>query len=127
MKIYSDVLDINQICRATPRDCYVGNSIPIQHPRVRSKGWYIHLDCPASNRYKNSGIYGASEQGAASYDQYGEWFNNLFAIDPNARIAEYQNAYDFHIKTAWKYVTAASWIGVKPQVEKRNQELGYGV
>jgi hypothetical protein len=104
MKIYSNTLtqgDLYNIARQVP-GLYLDGAFPIKSPKVRSKGWTVRT-VGTTNRWKNSGTYGAESTYSASYDQHGQWFALLYAIDPDARIVFYENAADFHKKTNNKY------------------------
>ena len=103
MKVYSDILTATDLHAATPRGVTVWECDPISKPRIRSHGWTVQLRCWGSARHVNTGYYGAGEQGAASWDQHGEWMARLFDIDPDARIAYYNGAEDFHRSTRDKY------------------------
>lgn len=107
MKLYSDTLTelaITHVVRDV-EDVYVDRLDPLQRPRVRSRGWDFRLASMTSNRYRNSGQYGAStwDSSPATWDQHGEVFARLFEIDPNARIGDYNGRDEFHRVTDGKY------------------------
>ena len=107
MVIYSDVLTTSDLHRTTVNGLYIDDITPIKNPKVRKRGWKLHTASTTGTRWKNSGTHGAERIEAGTWDDHGFWFANLYAIDPNARIARYQNADDFHAKTNNKYKAPA--------------------
>lgn len=105
MKIYSDAITADVI-RSTTREVpglYIDELSAIPGARVRKYGYVVRTG-GNTNRLRNSGVYGADHStNAASWDQHGQWFALLYAIDPNARIAIYDGANDFHERTKGKY------------------------
>jgi hypothetical protein len=102
MKVYSDTLTTSDLTAAAPTGTYV-EAVALDRTRVRSRGWNVRLVFPASNRRRNTGVYGAGERGAATWDQHGEWMARLFRLDPRARIAYYDGVDDFHAMTKGVY------------------------
>lgn len=109
MKVYSDTLTLNDLFEAARQvpNVYVDTPVEIiSNPRVRSRGYVVRLGSTVSNRYRNSGTAGAKvwdDSMAASWDDHGHWMARLFDIDPDARIAHYSNANDFHVSTRYAY------------------------
>lgn len=104
MRIYSDKLtttDLRDTARKI-RGLFIDHIEIIRSPRVRKCG-YVVITSGESNHWKNSGTYGAATVKAATWDQHGEWFALLYAIDPDARIVNYESARDFHDRTQGKY------------------------
>lgn len=101
MKVYSDTLTYADL-RAAARYARIALDTcePIEGARVRSRGWTVRLS-GSSTRHRNSGTHGAAtwESAPATYDEHGHWMAWLFDIDPNARIAEYDGAHNFHAFT----------------------------
>jgi hypothetical protein len=93
---------------------YIHQIENICRPKVRARGWKLNT-AGSTNHHVNSGIYGAGGVNSASWDQHGQWFAMLYAIDPRARIAIYESADDFHAKTKGKYrlqpITAERYDG----------------
>ena len=111
MKFYSDKLterDIHEAAAKVP-DVYVHSIDRIMRVRVKDRGWIVRLGNSVSNRFFNSGSYGASgERGAASYDDYGRVLSILFDKDPDARLGDYKGREEFHADTARRYLTVAA-------------------
>jgi len=107
MRIYSDTLtvdDLRETAQQVP-GLYIDELSAIVRPRVRAHGWTVQTS-GNTNRYRNSGVYGAdTSTRAASWDQHGQWFNLICERDPNARVGFYDNARDFHDRTKRKYAT----------------------
>jgi hypothetical protein len=103
MKVYSDRDLELDILNAMRWPVYGSCSSLPGRLRVRRYGWDVALHNATSKRHHNTGTHGAGDEGAATYDDYGRFIAALFAIDPNARIAYYDGADDFHVKTAGKY------------------------
>lgn len=116
MKVYSDVLTPAMLADALPPDVTFASMRTIQRPRVRARGWEIHLEGLGARhtRRVNSGEYGAGYHAAATYDDHGWWMAALFAIDPDARISWWYGANAFHAGTEYKYASLeeASRVGV---------------
>jgi hypothetical protein len=71
----------------------------LTRPRVRARGWDVLLYRTGSTMHFNSGRYGAGEQGAASWDDYGWFLAELFRRDPALHAAYYRDETDFHRAT----------------------------
>lgn len=56
-----------------------------------------------SNRRPNGGSYGASNDYAATWDQWGVFLSALFEIDPNMSSYAYRDAHDFDEKTDYRF------------------------
>lgn len=102
MRIYSDHLDEYSIHKAARGILFIDSARPLKRPRIRSRGWEVKTSGNTS-RWKNSGRYGAERIPAASWDQHGQFFARLYAIDPAAWVAIYQSAEDFSERTQGKY------------------------
>lgn len=115
MKVYSDTLTDADLDAATtaasshnpaPSGDYQFTGIvgfetcrKMTRPQIRKRGWDVRLYRIGSTRHFNTGQWGAGDDGAASYDDYGWFIAELFARDPQARIAEYDGAANFHTVT----------------------------
>lgn len=83
--------------------------------RSRARSWAIQLGTedktsgPTKSRhYKNSGQYGRSQVWAATYDEWGWFIAQLFAVDPDATFGPYLGLDSFNAQTASKYVLVSS-------------------
>ena len=110
MKVYSDILEYHHLVAANDQaGVTFDRCVPIRHPRVRKNGWEIRLT-GSSTRHRNSGTHGAAtwESAPATWDEHGVWMAHLFAIDPRARIADYDGADAFHNYTDHKFQTGVA-------------------
>lgn len=106
MKIYSDVLDISEVRKEACDVLFIVGCWPLSHPKLRRSGWVIQTSGIMSNRFKNTGNSGASDEYAASWDDHGRYFARIFEADPRALIvaaARYDGAEEFHTKTKGAY------------------------
>lgn len=70
-------------------------------------GTYDKTSGPTKSRhYKNSGQYGAGDVWAATYDEWGWFIAELFAVDPDAIFGPYKGLDSFNAQTANKYILA---------------------
>jgi hypothetical protein len=114
MKIYSNVLtggDLSAAIRTANEhsgrmagDPFAGSIgferyRELARPRIRARGWDVLLYRIGSTMHFNSGKYGAGEQGAASWDDWGWFLAELFRRDPVMRAAYYDGEADFHRAT----------------------------
>lgn len=82
--------------------------------RSRARSWAIQLGAldkgsgPTKSRhYKNSGVGEINRSiWAASYDEWGWFIAQLFAVDPDATFGPYLGLDSFNAQTASKYVLA---------------------
>ena len=105
MKIYSDVLSLADILKSTEQvdGLYIDEIKKIEKPKLRERGWILRTASTTGNRWRNNGKRGADGLRAATRDDHGYWFAHLYAMDPNAKICEYNNAREFHMKTEDRY------------------------
>jgi hypothetical protein len=102
MRIYSDRLDPAALRLALAVTAGLGfeRYEPISRPRLRSRGWNILLHRAGSSRRFNTGRYGAGEEGAASYSDWGWYLSALYQRDPDMLVAgQYSGRDDFHRRT----------------------------
>lgn len=114
MKIYSNVLtgaDLDAAIRAanehTPRrdvDPFYGiigfeRCRELSRTRIRARGWDVLLYRIGSTAHFNTGQYGAGEEGAASWDDWGWFLAGLYRHDPVMRAGYYNGEADFHRAT----------------------------
>ena len=111
MRIHSNVLtplDLHSAALELPDVVveirYHGNG------RKRSHVYDVTLTADAGKDYKgkkrrrkNGGNYGANDEYAATYDEHGVWMANLFDIDPDAIIVNYNGVTDFDQKTRFQF------------------------
>jgi hypothetical protein len=120
MKIWSDVLTDHDLWQAQQAASQVSNAEgkgnvgfermrALKAPRVRRAGWDVLLYRIGSRRHFNTGTYGAGEDGAASWDDYGWFIAVLFERDPGARIAHYNGREAFHAATRNKFSDMSGW------------------
>lgn len=114
MRIHTSVLSPIDVYGAT-NDAHIASDV---HPVVMSHqgsrkrrgayevqlGTYDKTSGPTrSRRYKNTGTHGAGygydRIWAATYDEWGWFLANLFAIDPDAIAGPYNGVDDFHAQT----------------------------
>ena len=71
--------------------------------RKRERAFEVTLYVMEKNdlhrRYGNSGGYGNSNDVAATWDEWGMWMVELYALDPDALIGWYADEADFYAKT----------------------------
>lgn len=119
MKIYSDVLDYQDLHRALvtaetapgERLLYFERYDNLPRPRLRKRGWSVLLGRMGSRRRFNTGCYGAGERGAASRDDWGRFLAALYERDPDMRAGNgdgYTSRDDFHTKTGRRYLEAVT-------------------
>ncbi len=94
MKMWSDTLTTNDLYHAAEvAHVYLHTADPIRRPRNRARGWTVYLE--GASPYASQATGGR----AATWDQWGEWMDALFAIDPEARIGQYDGRDDFYRQT----------------------------
>ncbi len=103
MKIHSDVLTADDVHAAAAKarrthmqDIYIDDLLT---GGSRSRARRIELHCNAENgRYAtNSGTYGANGYNrAASWSAWGYFIAELFVIDPEAIVGQYNGLADYH-------------------------------
>lgn len=110
MKIQSNVLTEQHLLNALVDAKIQGVYVDVRSSRRGRSFTFSHdvtlfalpgADAEGKNRrVKNSGTVGADGyRYAATYREHGWWMRELFAIDPDARIARYKGADDFHNQT----------------------------
>jgi hypothetical protein len=117
MRIHSDHLTTGDL-HVAAKDLH-GVYVDVRHTfrsRSRHNGWDVTLHAEpgrdrdgTKRRPKNSGMYGASMDKAATYAEHGWWMVDLFAKDPDATIGGYKGVMDFHRQTRGQFgMTVAS-------------------
>lgn len=100
MRIHSDTLtqgDLNAARAAAGLGTDVFIDGLIRHgSRSRSHAFEVHLGAFAGRDYNgkarrasNSGRFGAADTKAATYDEWGLWIEQVFALDPDAIVGPY--------------------------------------
>jgi hypothetical protein len=106
MRIHSDVLGSDDLQAALAEIPYGGVYLqcrPTRHgSRSRDHAYEAKLRGYGARhtRRPNSGTYGADDEYAATYDDWGYWLAELFSRDPNAICGPYKGAADFQRQTA---------------------------
>lgn len=113
MKLYSDKLRRQDLYFYLP-DGVDADIQEIPNTRIRARGWIVHLEGMSERhrRATNSGNYGGGGHKAATWDDWGVWMYELFKIDPDARIGNYDGLQDF-LKQTREYQPAgmlAPWL-----------------
>jgi hypothetical protein len=106
MKIHTDTLTYHDLREAAP----VGVYLTTQKcgSRKRAQGFTVFLE--GSSPHKSQHDPAAN---AATWDEWGVWIDNLFAIEPDAIIGSYDGVEDFYIHTAKHQPKGAKapWLG----------------
>ncbi len=101
MKIHSDTLTLNDLHRALPKGVLM--HCTQKGSRTRSHAFdvtlYVWEKDSLHRRFGNSGGYGAKDEVAATWDEWGIWIANLYAADPDAVMAYYKDHADFIAET----------------------------
>lgn len=111
LKIYSnyllrdDLFEAAQEARMLGAGGHIQEIKPMGKTRTRTRGYEVQLTNPSSNRHRNSGTHGAAtwESSAATWDDHGHWFAQIFRRDPKAKCGPYDGVQDFHQATNQKY------------------------
>lgn len=106
MRIHSDILTTADIHAAT-RDL-PGVYIDISPHGSRSRASAYEVSLEGNGYRKNSGRYGAGDEYAATWDEWGVVIARLFDIDPqafwgSAKRPNYSDAEDFHQLTGDRF------------------------
>ena len=104
MRIHSDKLtpqDVHKACRARGMT-NVYAEVVVRGSRSRKGALEVKLT-GNSNHRPNSGNYGAGDDYAARWDEWGIVIAELFALDPRATIGHYPDAYTFHAYTVGRF------------------------
>lgn len=119
MKLHSDIIDLTGVYDAmltAKRAGLVSADIAfvVLHKspsRSRHNGFEIQLGTndkttgpSRSRKFKNSGHSGADNIYAATWDEWGFFIAELFAIDPDATFGSYKGLTDFNVQTGNKFV-----------------------
>ena len=103
MKLHTDTLtykDIYDACRKA------GSGVGVDSTRKGSRSRDHAFDVSltgTSTRRPNSGQSGAGDDYAATWDEWGMFFAHLYSVDPQMKCWAYDDADDFHFKTASRF------------------------
>ena len=140
MKIYSNTLTsgdlnaaisaANQHTQRDPDNPFHGSigferCRSLARPRVRARGWDVLLHRTGSTMHFNTGMHGAGEDGAASWDDWGWFLAALYEQDPGMRAAYYTSAEDFHRSTGNAFRPGGSPRLRPEQARDRLGAMGY--
>jgi len=117
MRIHTDILteaDIHDAAREA-RVSYAGGGFTRHGSRSRDHAFNVLLT-GESKRRPNGGNYGAADDYAATWDQWGVFLAVLFDRDPNMKTPYYVDAHDFHVRTNDRF---------NPDGNDRAEGLGY--
>lgn len=121
MKLHSDILDRATVLQAMNTARRLGRvtrdieliTLEPQGSRSRKHGFKIQLGTydqssgPTKSRHLAGGQHGAihdMQVWAATYDEWGWFIAELFAIDPDALFGPYKGLQSFNEQTGFKYV-----------------------
>lgn len=94
MKMWSDTLTTDDLYSAASKaGVYLHTAQSLRRPRNRARGWTVFIE--GASPYRSQATGGR----AATWDQWGEWMDILFRIDPDARIGQYHGRGDFYAQT----------------------------
>jgi len=106
VKIHSDVLTAESIRASLSANRRLPgvtlDYLIAKGSRSRSRSFEFRLE-GSSNRMRNSGIHGSEQIRAATWDEHGWFFSDLFDLDRNAIIGPYKGYGDFHAQTRYKF------------------------
>ncbi len=99
MRLHSNILTARDIYEATPADVIA--TVTTHGSRKRASAFEISLAGfgERHTRKKNSGQYGAGDEKAATWDDWGVVLARLFEIDPNMTATYYKDRADFYEQT----------------------------
>lgn len=103
MKLHTDKIHMNDVYNAaTAAGPMVSVGAGLAGSRSRSHAFNVTLTGTSSRR-PNSGQTGAGDDYAATWDEWGMFFAHLYEIDPQMKCWAYDDADDFHFKTAARF------------------------
>ena len=97
MRLHTDVLTSKDLYAALPPGvlAYVTQKGSRKRARAFEVTLYVLDKDELHRRYGNSGGYGASDDVAATWDEWGVWMQRLYEIDPQALIGWYASYSNF--------------------------------
>lgn len=106
MKLHSNVITFTEIASAVPDGCYLA---VFNHPgfgwtrcgyegsRSHARGFVVRLS--GSSRYSMQRL----PDKAATFEEWGEFLSDLYALDRNLKAGHYKDHDDFHEQTSWQF------------------------
>ena len=101
MRVHSDTLTHADLLDAA-RISRTALSVTAHGSRKRDHAFNVTLR-GESKRRPNTGSYGAADEYAATWDQWGVFIAHLFELDHSAEMTYYKDAGDFHYRTASRF------------------------
>jgi len=113
MRLHSDTLDGMAVRGALESARDAGRiswsvgfmTLDTKGSRSRARGFEIRLEAEPGDGHRrtNTGTRGAGDYYAATWDEWGYFIAELFALDPAAIFGGYDGAADFHAQTKGKF------------------------
>jgi hypothetical protein len=119
MKIHSDTLTEPALHHAAVR---AGSGVEVTYAKKgsRSKDHAFDLSLTGtSSRRPNSGRYGAGDDYAATWDEWGMFLNHLYELDPEMECPYYKDRDDFNFQTGSRFLT------LTPEQQCKNHKWEY--
>ena len=101
MRMHTDTLTLDDL-RDAARLARVEMEFTTHGSRKRKRAFDVKLT-GESRRRPNGGNIGAGTGYAATWDQWGVFLGHLFECDPSMVTPYYENAGDFHYRTAYRF------------------------
>jgi hypothetical protein len=132
MRLHSDVLTGSDITRIfhTAKAAHMSPETYIEYTshgsRSRQNAFEVRLGAYAKRAgerrsYKNSGGYGASEEYAATYDEWGHFIEALFTVDPDMIFGGYKGVDDYHAQTRFLFCAVVPTPDPYPHITEVNR------
>lgn len=103
MRLHTDKITFRDIYDAT-RKAGGGVSCDSDRKGSRSRDHAFEVRLTGTSpRRPNSGRSGAGDEYAATWDEWGMFFAHLYEVDPEMKCWAYDDAEDFHFKTAARF------------------------
>ena len=103
MRIHSDSIRVSDL-NAAARAARVDMEFTTHGSRKRDHAFNVNLTGESKRRPNRNH---ASDEFAATWDQWGVFLAALFDVDPNASMTYYDGSADFHYRTAHRF--ASGW------------------
>lgn len=102
MRLHTDTLTMSDLYAALPSG--VSAHITPKGSRKRARAFevtlYVHEKDALHRHFGNSGGYGASDEVAATWDEWGIWMARLYDIDRDALVGRYRDFSHFQEVTS---------------------------
>lgn len=104
MKIHTDIITARDMKDAIERAGLTSSHLQYieRGSRSRRRAFEFSLSGTSSRR-KNSGQWGAGDDYAATWDEWGMFLAHLFAVDPGAHSRDYESADHYHWVTGGRF------------------------